>query len=216
VLIRLVVYNPNAMWTAAKSKPARTWGQIGDFPEAVGENPAYPTSTWGGGSGFTVIYGVAAPVKPPRMGDDLGRRPNADVSNSYRLGAWQWQVGGGPALVLLTMPGHWVIGALANNQWSYAGWGRNNVNALLIQPFINYNFPDGWYVTSSPIVTANWLAASDNRWTLPIGAGFGKIIKLGGKLPINLQLKAFDNVVTPQRGGADWQLRFQVQFLFAK
>ncbi len=30
--------------------------------------PAFPTSTWGGGSGFTVIYGVAAPVKPPRMG----------------------------------------------------------------------------------------------------------------------------------------------------
>ncbi len=35
---------------------------------AAGENPARPTSTWGGGSGFTVIYGVAAPVKPPRMG----------------------------------------------------------------------------------------------------------------------------------------------------
>ena len=67
------------------------------------------------------------------------------------------ETGTGPALVLLTMPGHWVIGALANNQWSYAGWGKNNVNALLIQPFINYNFPDGWYVTSSPIITANWL-----------------------------------------------------------
>jgi hypothetical protein len=24
------------------------------------KNPALPTSTWGGGSGFTVIYGVAA------------------------------------------------------------------------------------------------------------------------------------------------------------
>jgi hypothetical protein len=35
---------------------------------AAGDPPAYPTSTWGGGSGFTVIYGVAAPVKPPRMG----------------------------------------------------------------------------------------------------------------------------------------------------
>jgi len=35
---------------------------------AAGPNPAYPTSTWGGGSGFTVIYGVAAPVKPPRIG----------------------------------------------------------------------------------------------------------------------------------------------------
>lgn len=35
---------------------------------AVANKPAYPTWTWGGGSGLTVIYGVAAPVKPPRMG----------------------------------------------------------------------------------------------------------------------------------------------------
>jgi hypothetical protein len=32
------------------------------------ENPIRRTSTWGGGFGFTVIYGVAAPVQPPRMG----------------------------------------------------------------------------------------------------------------------------------------------------
>ncbi len=38
-------------------------------PEAATDkNPFRPTSTWGGGSGLTVIYGVAAPVKPPRMG----------------------------------------------------------------------------------------------------------------------------------------------------
>ena len=40
-----------------------------NVPAAVIDtNPAWPTSTWGGGSGITVIYGVAAPVKPPRMG----------------------------------------------------------------------------------------------------------------------------------------------------
>jgi hypothetical protein len=41
-----------------------------NVPEAALANadPAWPTSTWGGGSGITVIYGVAAPVKPPRMG----------------------------------------------------------------------------------------------------------------------------------------------------
>ena len=40
-----------------------------NVPGAVlDSNPAWPTSTWGGGSGVTVIYGVAAPVKPPRMG----------------------------------------------------------------------------------------------------------------------------------------------------
>jgi hypothetical protein len=89
------------------------------------------------------------------------------------------------------------------------------VNSLLIQPFVNYNFSHGWYVTSSPIITANWLAASSNRWALPIGGGVGKIVKLG-KLPINFQLQAFSNVVTPQQGGADWQLRFQVQLLFPR
>jgi hypothetical protein len=30
----------------------------------------------------------------------------------------------GPAAVALTMKGHWVFGALANNQWSVAGWVR--------------------------------------------------------------------------------------------
>jgi hypothetical protein len=38
-------------------------------PEAVtAKNLPYRISTWGGGSGLTVIYGVAAPVKPPRIG----------------------------------------------------------------------------------------------------------------------------------------------------
>jgi hypothetical protein len=39
---------------------------------AMDTDPARRTSTWGGGSGFTVIYGVAAPVKPPRMGKMQG------------------------------------------------------------------------------------------------------------------------------------------------
>jgi hypothetical protein len=35
---------------------------------AVRPNPPSGISTLGGGSGFTVIYGVAGPVQPPRMG----------------------------------------------------------------------------------------------------------------------------------------------------
>jgi hypothetical protein len=44
---------------------ANNWNSL---EAAASPNPKRPTSTWGGGSGFTVIYGVAAPVKPPRMG----------------------------------------------------------------------------------------------------------------------------------------------------
>ena len=120
----------------------------------------------------------------------------------------------GPAAVGLMMHGHWVVGALANNQWSYAGWGGSSVNAMLIQPFVNYNFEHGWYLTTAPIITANWKAPGGDQWTVPVGGGVGKIVKLG-PLPINVQLSAYANVVTPDNG-ADWQLRFQFQFLFPK
>jgi hypothetical protein len=79
----------------------------------------------------------------------------------------------------------------------------------------NYNLPKGWYLTSSPVITADWNAPHRDMWTFPVGAGFGKIVKLGGKLPINLQIAAYDNVVTP-RNGPDWQLRAQLTVLLPK
>jgi len=30
------------------------------------------------------------------------------------------------------------------------------VAGTLAQPFFNYNFGEGWYATTSPIITANW------------------------------------------------------------
>ncbi|MEO2169198.1 MAG: hypothetical protein ABGY42_13990 [bacterium] len=51
-----------------------------------------------------------------------------------------------------------------------------------------------------------------NRWTIPLGGGVGKILRLGG-LPMNLQAQAFGNVISPENT-PDWSLRFQVQLLF--
>jgi hypothetical protein len=132
----------------------------------------------------------------------------------------------GPAAVALTIQGHWVVGTLMNNQWSVAGWGSGHVNQMLIQPFVNYNLPDHWYLVSAPIMTANWAAAKGGDvWTVPLGGGFGKLFRLGeilplegheiAKLPINTQIQAFGNVARPD-DGAKWQLRFQFQFLFPK
>ena len=82
----------------------------------------------------------------------------------------------GPAIVLLTSEGHWLYGVVANNVWSVAGPSdAAPINQMLVQPFVNYNFKDGWYATSSPIVTANWKADSNDRWTVPLGGGLGKI-----------------------------------------
>ena len=100
---------------------------------------------------------------------------------------------------------HITTGFLVLNLWSYAGdEDRANVNAMTLQPFINYNLPKGWYLTSSPLMTANWEAEDDNRWTVPIGGGFGRIFKIGDQ-PVNANIAAYYNVMTPDDVGANWQ-----------
>ena len=109
-------------------------------------------------------------------------------------------------MVALTMQGSWVIGAVVQNVWSFVGNSdRADVNQFLAQYFVNYNLPNGWYLTSSPIVTANWEAGSGNKWTVPVGGGFGKVFRIG-KLPFNANVSAFANVVQPDLG-PDWTLR---------
>lgn len=115
----------------------------------------------------------------------------------------------GPSAVLLTMPGPWVIGVLANNVWSVDGTKRND---LLIQYFVNYNFGNtGWYLTSAPIITADWEASPAQRWIVPIGGGAGKLVRLG-KLPVNANVSAFYNAVQPDIG-PQWSLRVQLAIL---
>jgi hypothetical protein len=159
---------------------------------------------------FTAFF---SPAKPSKLIWGMGPTFLLPTATDDVLGTDKW--GAGPAAVALTMQGPWVYGALANNIWSFAGTDkRDDVNAFLLQPFVNYNLPDGWYLSSAPVVTANWEADSDNTWTVPVGGGVGKIIKIG-KLPLNCSLRAYYNVEKPDFG-ADWQLQFQVQFLFPK
>ena len=78
---------------------------------------------------------------------------------------------------------------------------------------VSCDLPKGWYLTTSPLITADWEASDDNRWTLPIGGGIGRIFKIG-RQPINANLTAYYNVLTPDDVGANWQLRAQWTFLF--
>jgi len=153
-----------------------------------------------------------SPAKPGAVIWGVGPTFTFPTATDSKLGSREYSMG--PAAVALTIQGPWVLGALANQQWSFAGWGDQSVSAMLIQPFVNYNLPHGWYFTTAPIITANWEADSGNQWTVPVGGGVGKLFKLG-KLPVNTQLQAFSNVEKP-RFAADWQLRFQIQFLFPK
>jgi hypothetical protein len=45
---------------------------------------------------------------------------------------------------------------------------HRDVDQLLLQPLVNYNLSEGWYLSSSPIITANWGAARSQRWSVPV------------------------------------------------
>jgi hypothetical protein len=121
----------------------------------------------------------------------------------------------GPGVVLLTTPGHWVIGMLINNIWSVAGSGsRPGVNQMLLQWFVNYNMKKGWYITTSPIVTADWEQTNGSRWVVPFGGGVGRIMRLGFQ-PANITVQFYGNAVHPP-GASPWGMRMQLQFLYPK
>lgn len=159
---------------------------------------------------FTAFF---SPADPGKVIWGIGPTIFLPTASNAVLGKEKWSAG--PGLVVLTMPGSWVIGLHANNVWSFAGKEeRADVNQMLIQYFINYNLADGWYLSSAPIITANWKAESGQQWVVPFGGGFGKIFKIGSQ-PLNAQVQAFANVVKPDNG-ANWSMRLQLQFLFPK
>jgi hypothetical protein len=121
----------------------------------------------------------------------------------------------GPTVVVLRSQGHWLFGTLVQNLFSVAGpAARPDVNQMLLQPFANYNLRHGWYLTSSPIITANWEVSPNQRWVVPVGGGVGKIVHFG-KLPVNMYTQFFRNVERPD-GTTHWSARFQAQLLFPK
>jgi len=164
------------------------------------------------GLGDTTFTGFFSPKDSGETTWGVGPVFLIPTATDDALGSDKW--GAGVSLVVLRMPGKWVIGSLFSNVWSFAGSGDQDINSFTWQYFINYNLDNGWYLTSAPIITANWEASSGEKWTVPFGGGFGKLFRIG-KQPINGTAQAYYNVEKPTNG-PDWQLRLQLQFLFPK
>ncbi|MGB5714119.1 MAG: hypothetical protein WBM44_24810 [Waterburya sp.] len=76
-----------------------------------------------------------------------------------------------------------------------------------------FNLPSAFCYRISAIAL-RLLAFFGQKWTIPIGGGFGRVFKIGNQ-SVNMQLQGFWNVVNP-KGAADWTLRTQMTLLFPK
>jgi hypothetical protein len=133
------------------------------------------------------------------------------TTTALETGTW----GAGPSLVLVKMTGPFVFGGLISQVWPLAdAGGAPETNLLTLQPAVNVNFGHGWAVSFSPVISANWDAPDDNRWTVPIGLGLTRTVVFNHR-PMNLGMAYYANVEHPQ-GGAGKQLRFTVTLIFPR
>ncbi len=168
-----------------------SYSGVGDIQVQAYITPSSPGKLiWGVGPVFSLPTATAPPL---------------------RTGTW----GAGIGAVALTMAGPWVIGGLVNQYWPLSDTGGEpETNLFIFQPFINYNFGQGWALSLAPIISANWDASSGNQWTVPLGIGVTRTTVFNGR-PMNIGAQYYANVTKPD-GSAGYQLRITLALLYPK
>jgi len=168
------------------------------------------------GLGDTTYQGFLSPANSGKVVWGVGPSVQIPTHTDEVLGNENWAAG--PVAVVLSMPGHWVIGGLISQIWDFAGSSNDgsdaDISLLVAQPFANYNFDGGWYLSSAPIITANWEADNNDEWTIPVGGGVGRVFHWG-KQAINAKMAYYYNVEKPEFG-AQWDFQLTVNLLFPK
>jgi hypothetical protein len=174
---------------------------IVDLPDVGGQDSTV-------GLGDTLINLFVAPKKPGAIVWGAGPAILLPTRTDSALGPDTVSLG--PSAVLFYAKGQASAGVVLQNIWSLGGSGANKVNLFGAQYFLTYNLPKGWFLYSNATITANWLAASEDRWTVPVGGGVGKIFNIG-KQSVSLSAQLFYNIITPRNGP---EVTGVVQFAF--
>jgi hypothetical protein len=163
----------------------------------------------------TTLTAFLSPANPGHWIWGVGPVFQLPTNSNAELGNKNFGAGASFVVLHLEHGSPWVYGFLMNNVWSTTTSKQGGAyNTGLLQPFVNFNFASGFYLTSSPIMTVNWKAQGSQQFTVPMGGGAGKIIHLG-RLPVNCSLAAYYSVDKPEYG-SNWNIRAQAQFMFPK
>jgi hypothetical protein len=161
------------------------WG-LSDTTQSFFLSPKNPVCGWIVGAGPALYY------------------PTATDS---ALGAGKW--GAGPTIVVLRQEHGLTYGVLANQIWSYAGWGDENLNATFVQPFLTYTTKKHTTFGMNSESTYDW---QQSQWSVPLNFFVQQLVKIG-KQPVAFQL-GYRYYAQRPAGGPDWGLRFAVTLLF--
>ena len=161
--------------------------------------------------GDTVLLEMLSP-SPKLVGSwllGLGPTFIFPTASSKYTGQDKWQVG--PAALIGHLSEKWILGTLVQNWQSFGGSGnRPDTNQMNLQPIAAYFLPDGWSIGYSGNILVNWKAdKAGNTWTVPLGVGISKVLKLG-RLPVKVGVAGQYMVHHPDFGGQKWNIQLSV------
>ena len=162
------------------------------------------------GLGDSTLFGYFVPPNEGVLIWGVGPALQVPTATNGALGNDKWAAG--PALIVGIQPGNWSIFALFDNVWDFAGSGDEEVNAFNLQYQAVYLFSETWYFITNWTVVADWTEPSKNRWTVPVGGGFGGMFNIGTQ-----QLQVYGqggiNVAKPD-GASTWRAIAVLSLLF--
>ena len=130
------------------------------------------------------------------------------TATSHFTGQGKWQLG--PSVVVGYLTKQFFVGVFPQQWWSIGGeHGRPDTNQMNLQPIATLFFGEGWSIGYSGNILADWTAPSEDVWTVPVGLGLGKVVKLG-RLPVKIQLAVQYMPVHPRISGQEWNVQLQI------
>jgi len=182
------------------------WGALAEQQEqGIIPPPGYVPTADKTGIGDTSIFDLLifpAPWKGGRIA--AGLSAIVPTASDPALGTEKWSLG--PAIGVLNQSGKLLLGGIVLANFSVAGASdRDDVKAMVFQPFGSYGLSNGWSVELSEMNFSYDL--NSGTWgQIPLGARVGKMTTFG-KLPVRLygdvEYNFADSGVAPQ-----WTFRF--------
>ncbi len=183
--------------------------QLLRFTLPIGTSPDVPSGYVTGLGDLTLMDIFILPKK----GDvTFGAGPLAvlPTATDDSLGSGKWQIG---AAGIVVAPQEWgLLAGLATYQTSFAGSDlRDDVDLLTVEPIVNINLADGWYLRSS--ATWNFNLESGASY-IPVGAGIGKVFQLDKGVTMNAFVEPQYTVWSEGGGAPRWQIFAGLNFQF--
>lgn len=176
---------------------------IEDEPGKIGITSDWDRKT---GLGDIVLWTAFSPQYKPPLVYGFGPTIMMNTASNDALGTGKWSAG--PMGTLCYITKKWILGAVAQHWWSFAGDSdRNSVNLTDIQPIIRYRLSPSTNIGMAPNIQYNWDAKSGEQLRLPVGFGASTVLMLG-KLPLGVGFEYYYYLDKPDAFGPEHMIRF--------